>query len=181
MQPIIRKQKLSEWTCRSISKSTAMCKSSVIQKMTQAFLPFPLSFFNATWTWQLELQQPSWTMRQTLTGKPCSTNIYGTENIHIMEQGFPDSSAGKKSFCNEGDLDSIPRLGRERLPTPVFWPGECHRLYSPWGCERVGHNWATSTFTYGTEAQNEPESWWKHGAATSANCLFQISPLWKEN
>ena len=24
---------------------------------------------------------------------------------------------------------------RERLPTPVFWPGECHGLYSPWGCK----------------------------------------------
>ena len=24
-------------------------------------------------------------------------------------------------------------LGRERLPTPVFWPGEFHGLYSPWG------------------------------------------------
>ena len=23
--------------------------------------------------------------------------------------------------------------GRERLPTPVFWPGEFHGLYSPWG------------------------------------------------
>ena len=22
---------------------------------------------------------------------------------------------------------------RERLCTPVFWPGEFHRLYSPWG------------------------------------------------
>ena len=22
---------------------------------------------------------------------------------------------------------------RERLPTPVFWPREFHRLYSPWG------------------------------------------------
>ena len=22
---------------------------------------------------------------------------------------------------------------RERLPTPVFWPGEFHALYSPWG------------------------------------------------
>ena len=21
----------------------------------------------------------------------------------------------------------------ERLPTPVFWPGEFHELYSPWG------------------------------------------------
>ena len=24
-------------------------------------------------------------------------------------------------------------LGRERLPTPVFWPAEFHGLYSPWG------------------------------------------------
>ena len=30
-------------------------------------------------------------------------------------------------------------LEMERLPTPVFWPGECHGLYSPWG-RRVGHD-----------------------------------------
>ena len=24
---------------------------------------------------------------------------------------------------------------RERLPTPVFWPRDCHGLYSPWGCK----------------------------------------------
>ena len=24
-------------------------------------------------------------------------------------------------------------LRRESLPTPVFWPGEFHGLYSPWG------------------------------------------------
>ena len=32
-----------------------------------------------------------------------------------------------------------------QLPTPVFWPGEFHGLYSPWGC-RVRHDWATFTF-----------------------------------
>ena len=26
-------------------------------------------------------------------------------------------------------------LEKERLPTPVFWPGEFHQLYSPWGCK----------------------------------------------
>ena len=25
---------------------------------------------------------------------------------------------------------------RERLLTPVFWPGEVHGLYSPWGCKK---------------------------------------------
>ena len=24
---------------------------------------------------------------------------------------------------------------KERLSTPVFWPGEFHGLYSPWGCK----------------------------------------------
>ena len=53
--------------------------------------------------------------------------------------GFPDSSVGKESACNAGDLGSIPGLGRsprggkERLPTPAFWPGEFHGLYSPRG------------------------------------------------
>ena len=47
--------------------------------------------------------------------------------------GFPGSSAGKESACNVGDgLD--PWVGkiswrRERLPTPVFCPGEFHGLY----------------------------------------------------
>ena len=53
--------------------------------------------------------------------------------------GFLCGSAGKESACNAGDLGSIPGLGRspgevrERLPTSVFWPGEFHGLYSPWG------------------------------------------------
>ena len=52
--------------------------------------------------------------------------------------GFPWGSAGKESACNVGDLGLIPGLGRypgarERLPTPVFWPGKFHGLYSLWG------------------------------------------------
>ena len=48
-----------------------------------------------------------------------------------------------------GDLGLIPvgkiPLRRERLPTPVFWPGEFHGLYSPWDrkesdmSERLSH------------------------------------------
>ena len=37
---------------------------------------------------------------------------------------------------------------RERLPTPVFWPGEFHGLCSPWDLQRVRHDWATFTFTF---------------------------------
>ena len=61
-------------------------------------------------------------------------NICGVLIIH----NFPCGSAGKESACNAGDLGSIPCVGkipwrRERLPTLVFWPGEFHGRYNPWG------------------------------------------------
>ena len=34
---------------------------------------------------------------------------------------------------------------RERLPTPVFWPGEFHGLYCPWGHKELD---TTVTFTF---------------------------------
>ena len=43
--------------------------------------------------------------------------------------GFPGGSAGRESACNARELGSIPGKipwRRERLPTPVFWPGEFH-------------------------------------------------------
>ena len=53
-------------------------------------------------------------------------------------KGFPGGSAGKESACNAGNLGSISGLGTspgegKRIPTPVFWPGEFHGLYSSWG------------------------------------------------
>ena len=33
----------------------------------------------------------------------------------------------------------------ERLPTPIFWPGEFHGLYSPWGRKELV---STATFTF---------------------------------
>ena len=34
----------------------------------------------------------------------------------------------------DGWVGKIP-WRREWLPTPMFWPGEFHGLYSPWGCK----------------------------------------------
>ena len=51
-----------------------------------------------------------------------------------MEIGFPCDSAGKEAAYNAGDPSLIP-WGRERLPTPVLWPGEFHGLYSPRSCK----------------------------------------------
>ena len=52
---------------------------------------------------------------------------------------FVAYKAGKESACNARDLGSIPGLGRfpwrrERIPTPVFRPGEFPGLYSSRGC-----------------------------------------------
>ena len=51
--------------------------------------------------------------------------------------GFPGGSAGKESACNVGALgweDPLEKgIHSNRLPTPIFWPREFHRMYSPWG------------------------------------------------
>ena len=43
------------------------------------------------------------------------------KNPSVMHETWVQSWVGK-----------IP-WRKERLPTPVFWPGEFHGLYSPWG------------------------------------------------
>ena len=56
--------------------------------------------------------------------------------MHIM---LPLCLSCKETACNGGDLGSIPGLGRSSgegnvwLPTLVFWPGEFHGVYIPWG------------------------------------------------
>ena len=67
--------------------------------------------------------------------------------------GFPDSSDGKVSAHNVGDLSSIPRsedpLEKEMathsstLAWKIPWMEEPGRLQSV-GSQRVGHDWATS-------------------------------------
>jgi len=43
------------------------------------------------------------------------------KNLPAMQETWVDPWVGKSSWR------------RERLPIPVFWPGEFHGLYSPWG------------------------------------------------
>ena len=56
--------------------------------------------------------------------------------------GLACGSAGKKILlqCRRPRFDpwvgKIP-WGRDRLPTPVFWPGEFYGLYNPWGCKEL--------------------------------------------
>ena len=65
--------------------------------------------------------------------------------------GFPRGSDGKESACNEGDLGSIPGLGRssgEGNGYPLQYSGletSMDYIYSPWGSQRVRHDWMTFT------------------------------------
>ena len=69
---------------------------------------------------------------------------------------FPDSSAGKESACNVGDLGLIPGLGRSPeeylathctiLPGESPWTEELGGLQFMW-LQRVGHDWVTTHST----------------------------------
>ena len=52
--------------------------------------------------------------------------------------------------CRRSGFDpwvgKIP-LRRERLPTPVFWPGEFHGLRGPWDCQESDTTEQLSLFT----------------------------------
>ena len=63
-------------------------------------LPFPSPFNILPKRWH---EETFWEVRT------CSLFTMG--NLSLTE-GFPDSSVGKESACNAGDLGSIPGLGR---------------------------------------------------------------------
>ena len=53
--------------------------------------------------------------------------------------GLPGGSDYKESAHNVGDLGWEDPLERERLPTPVFLPGEFHGQRTLVGCSPWGH------------------------------------------
>ena len=76
---------------------------------------------------------------------PLYVGLYPFRDLDGIIPSFrpPQWLSGKESTCrSRRRLGFDPRVGktpwrRERLPTPVFWPGEFHGLYNPWG-RRVG-------------------------------------------
>ena len=68
----------------------------------------------------------------------------------LYHLGFPDSSVGKESICNAGDLGSILGLGRspgEGNGYPLQYSGLENSMENSMRSQRVGHDWATFTFT----------------------------------
>ena len=63
------------------------------------------------------------------------------------KSGFPDSSTGKESTCNSGNLSSIPRLGRSPGEGKVY-PLQCSGLENSMDCivhgvTRSWNDWRT--------------------------------------
>ena len=90
--------------------------------------------------------------------RTCTEPVYQFEEYcHLNKSkslGFPCGSVVKNLCTNARDVGSIPGMGRsprkgnDSLLHPVFLPGKSHGQrslvgYSPWGCKRVRHNWAT--------------------------------------
>ena len=70
--------------------------------------------------------------------------IYILKSPYKIYKGFPCGSAGKESAAMQETW--VPSLGweipwrREKLLTPVVWPGEFQGLYSLWGCKKSHTN-----------------------------------------
>ena len=89
-------------------------------------------------------------------------------NMQNSQVGFPGGASGKEPTCSAGDLrwgfDSWVRKISWRKnwqPTPVFLPGEPHGQrslvgYSPWGLQRVRHNWSELARTHGVRWNISP-------------------------
>ena len=61
---------------------------------------------------------------------------------NLVNECFPGRSDGKDLPAMWGRPGFNPWVGkmpwrRKQLPTPVFWPGEFHGLYTPWGLKEL--------------------------------------------
>ena len=70
---------------------------------------------------------------------------------------------------------------RQRLPTPVFWPGEFHGLYSPWGHTTFTFHFLFSFFNFTNIARDYvvPETLWKYADLADIHKiqLYNVDPL----
>ena len=149
-----------------------------IKSESESWLSFPKKAYRLTGGWVQKFnvhRNASW--KVTWEGKKCSKNTKEAEITFNLKhsKGFPYGSAGKESAWIVGDLDWIPGLGRspekgKGYPL-IFWPGEFHALYSPWGCkESDTAEWLSLHKAFKNklvkEMASEPDferwMWWKH-------------------
>ena len=113
--------------------------------------------------------------------------------IIIENQGMPLKrawlnsnvhSVGKESTCGAGDPSLISEdlvrkihWRRDRLPTPAFWPGEFHGLYSPGGCKESGLNNIHFELLWQGEVLMALPSKCHHFSSVPQSCLTLWDPM----
>ena len=89
------------------------------------------------WCWR-KLLRVTWTARSSNKSILKEINPeYSLEGLMLMLklQYFGHLMQRANSLEKTVMLGKIAGWRRERVPTPVFWPGEFHGLYSPWDCK----------------------------------------------
>ena len=61
---------------------------------------------------------------------PLNYSIIGSSLIAQLVKNLPALQETPVLFLGWEDP-----LERDRVPSPVFWPGEFHGVYSPWDCK----------------------------------------------
>ena len=89
-----------------------------------------------------QLPEPTQTHVHRISDVVLVSVIYHCESLILKSHGLPFRRPRFDSWVGK-----IP-WRRERLPTPVFWPGEILRLYSPWGCKEWDTTERLSLFSY---------------------------------
>ena len=85
-------------------------------------------------------QQPHFLVSSPSAFEPVSLAVcfFGNNNFTYLLVGLPLWLSWERMHLQSRRPGFNPWVGktpwrRGQLPTPVFWPGEVHGLYSPWG------------------------------------------------
>ena len=75
----------------------------------------------------------TWMDLEMVTLSEVSEAEKGKHRVTPPTRGFPGGQCRKHERCGFDPWVGKSPWRRERLSAPVFWPGEFHGLYSPWG------------------------------------------------
>ena len=127
----MKRRREREW-----GRQTSTCRAFA------AFGTFLICFTPERKFWKVSVTFPNLQRRKLITEKfkvtvlkerqLCGSKFHVLYTVH----GLPLWLSWWRTCLHSAG--SIPATGkipwrREQLPTPVFWPGEFHGLYSPWG------------------------------------------------
>ena len=98
----------------------------------EAALAQPAGTADTSWELQPEEQVEGrrWSKGSQFWAQAESSSCCGGGGCPVF-LGFSGGSVDKESAHSAGDLGWEDPLRGERLPTSVFWAGECHGLHSP--------------------------------------------------